>query len=69
MKDIKEILRSLMMESYGALGWLEGVVALSDRALVYKARRLRVALADAEECLAQLPPKVARVMVEGEGGA
>jgi hypothetical protein len=48
---MEETLRQLMEESYGALGWLQGLVQLSDRARAYKVKKLQEALAAAEACL------------------
>jgi len=49
--ELRNALHGLMLEAYGALGWLNGVVQLSDRARVYKAEKLTMALANAEEVL------------------
>ena len=40
----KEELLTLIDESYGALGWLEGTINLSDRQRLFKAKKLRDAL-------------------------
>lgn len=48
---VDEVLRRLMEESYGALAWLRGSVQLSNRARIYKVRKLQKALAVAEEYL------------------
>jgi hypothetical protein len=54
--DLKEVLRRLMYESYGALAWLQGLAQLSDRARAYKINKLREALAAAEACLIPVVP-------------
>ena len=40
----KDELLTLIDESYGALGWLEGTINLSDRQRLFKAKKLRDAL-------------------------
>ena len=47
----KEELLTLIDESYGALGWLEGTINLSDRQRLFKAKKLRDALELAEKHL------------------
>ena len=50
--DEEYVLEKLMGEAYGALGWLQGIVKLSDRARAFKVKKLEEALADAETYLA-----------------
>jgi len=53
-EQMTAVLRTLLDEAYGACAWLEGSITLSDRARVYKVKKLREALAGAEMCLQAL---------------
>jgi len=44
-------------EMFGALGWLDGTIALSDRAREYKAEKLKKLLLEAELHLKTLKDK------------
>jgi hypothetical protein len=47
-RQVTHVLRTLMNEAYGACAWLEGGIILSERARIFKIKKLREALADAE---------------------
>ena len=49
MNDLKPIIEQLVNETWGAVGWLEGTIELSDRARAFKAGALREALTSIEE--------------------
>jgi hypothetical protein len=55
--DEEYVLEKLMQEAYGALGWLQGIVSLSDRARAFKIAKLEEALAEAEIYLTALHTK------------
>ena len=45
-EEESKTIRDLLDEAYGALGWLEGSIILSDRARAYKAKKLKQAIVD-----------------------
>lgn len=50
--DLNSAVQNLVGESWGAWGWLTGMVQLSDRARAYKAEKLRKAVEAVEVYLA-----------------
>jgi len=50
--SLRKALETLIAESYGALGWLQGVVHFSDTARLYKVQKLAQAIEEAKAALA-----------------
>jgi hypothetical protein len=50
-EEESKTIRDLLDEAYGALGWLEGSIILSDRARTYKVKKLKQAIVDVEAWL------------------